>query len=605
MNTTVSSPAAAPPGKQLGAAAWTLAAGLDYDTATDAQDRLRALKDTGVDVAIVSWPNACPYAFGWDGRQGYDYRQYEALLESLLKANPDLRFLLRFGSLHGAPYYWGYDHKDQLALYHLGERMQQPSLGSKLWRRDSSEAASRFAHHFSQGRWQDRVLGFIPYSTGLNWRGAGETFVNIPDHEVPKRTYDPVEGDFSQPMLEAYRAFLHDRYGSDEALQDAWNSTNVRIDQAELPSRIEVRSPTQAVQDYFACYNRLNAKLALAWCEALKQAAPDKQVILPHGYVFGWPNQNVSPQGSGHNEPEMLLGSDAVDAVMSAPVTRMENRNPLSQHALDSVRLSGTRHVHVLELLNLGEISDADQIAEATLGAGYAAVKGSSLVVAEPRQGKGSMRDAREQTVPLPYESDAVSRHLETLRRWHAERMETPAESVSELAVFISPRGSYQRAMETRFGRMLIEDFRSEVLSRIGLPFDEYHLSDFQAVADRYRAWIFIDCPDMAGRDWEKVKASREKAFFATVGRERVTLEELGSFLDGAGVRRWTAAGDRLFASSDTIVFAATTSGKKTVELPAQATLTDALDGKVLAEGVSRHTFDASAGEVHLWHYAS
>ncbi len=582
--------------------AWTL--GCDFQTATTALDRLRVLGDAGLKHLLLSPPNSNPYALGWDGRDRYDYHEYELLMARILDAYPEMTFTLRFGSLHGTPNYWAVDHQDQLAVYHLGEKMQQASLGSVTWREDSSEAARRFAAHFSSGQWQERVTGLMPYSTGVYWRGVGESPVNIPPHEVPQRVHDPVEGDFSQPMRSAFRGFLREKYGSDEALQDAWRATHVTLEMAELPGRIEVRSPTPAVRDYFDCYNRLNAELALSWSAAMKEAAPDKTVTLPHGYVFGWPNQSLSPQGSGHNHPEMLLDSDAVDRLYAPPAQSVEHRNPLSQHAVDSVHLHGKTHVHAIELMNLVTMQVEDQLAELTLHVGYAAVKGSDVAMSEVREGRGSMRDDSEVVLMLPYHDSQLAERAKFLRQWHAKQLTQKAESVAEVAVFIDPRGSHCRARETRFGNTFIEQFRNKTMSRCGVPFDEYHLADFEEVCDRYAAWVFIDTPEFSDAQWARIKAAPSQCFFASVNRSQVTAESFAAFLDGVGIHRWAAVGTPFFANDRVIAVALPDAGDHTIHLPQLSKVSDAITGQVLAESAAEITFSAeSAGQVVLLEY--
>jgi hypothetical protein len=539
---------------------------LDYLTATSALNRLRALRGTNENpVALINWPNTQPYCFGWDGLDGYDYVPMDMQLRALLNETPNLRFILSFGSLHGTPYYWARDHLEELALFHLGKPMQQASLGSALWTKESSEAARRYAAHFSQSEFSDRIVGFFPFSTAVDWHGIGETLVNIPAHETPGNTEFPLEGDFSKPMLAAFRAFLTERYETDRALQAAWKNSGITLATAEIPTRIEVRSPLPNVRDYFECYNELNAKLCIAWCEALKAGAPDKTVLVTHGQTFGWPAENLSPQGSGHNAPERLLASPAIDGFISSAAVERDQRNPLPRHATASLHLHGKQVFHELNLLGLREISHANQCAEITLAVGYAAVNQCGISLGEPREGRGSMKDSREQFNPLPCDDDAVRAHLKKLLVWHASASGKP---MAEVAVFHSPRGSYHRAMEKRFNEVRIEKFRNETLARIGLPFDEYLLSDFAAVSKKYKAWIFIDAADISSKDWKTVEEHPGRALFAAQGKPITDPATLCAFAKRNGVDAWCDSNDTLFANDSVCVFAAHTAGKKTIRLP-------------------------------------
>lgn len=573
---------------------------LDYATGTTPLDRLRALAGTRRQVALVSWPNSTPYAFGWDGRDRFDYAPLESQLDLLQREEPGLKFVLSFGSLHGAPYYWARDHPGELAVFHCGRRMQQASLGSRLWREHSSEAARRFAQYFAGSRFAQDIVGFFPYSTGVDWHGVGETFVNIPERETPAGVADPLEGDFSVPMLEAFRAYLESAYLTDEALQEAWRTPSATRSGATLPSRVEVRSPSPRVRDYFECYNRLNAVLALAWSEALKRGAPGSTIVLPYGYAYGWPAQNLHPQGCGHNAPELLLRSSAVDALIGAAATPVGVRCSASQHAVASLHLHGKISIHSIEPPSLSRSDPADQCRELTLAVGSAAVRGSLLAWGERRHGVGSMQDERNRFALLPYDAPEVRRHVALLQAWHASHLEAAPASVAEVATFTSPRGAYQRALDTRFNRECIEHFRNQVLARAGFPVDDFLLMDFAAVADRYKAWIFIDCPDVPEATWRRITRSPARAFFATAEGPVHDPGQVRRFAATAGVHLWCKAGDSVQADAASFVFTAHTTGSKRVSLPRARVLHDVITGERLG-ALDVAEFHAAAGDVRLF----
>lgn len=568
---------------------------LDYATGTTPLDRLRSLGDAAPDVAWVNWPNSTPYCFGWDGRDGYDLAPLEAHLDSLRAERPGLRFVLSFGALHGAPYFWSVDHPGELAVFHCGRRMQQPSLGSQVWRRDSAAAAQRFAASILAGRHAAAIVGFLPFNTAVDWHGVGETLVNIPAKETPQNVADPLEGDISAPMVEAFRAYLQEAYPSDDILREAWRDATATRAGAALPSRVEVRSPTPRVRDYFTCYNRLNADLAVAWCRALKAAAPDRLVFLPHAFVYGWPAQNLHPQGSGHNAPERILASGCVDALVSAPSLPAGSRLCLSQHPLASLRHRRVGHVHAVEAPSLTRARVEDQKRELTLAAGYAAVHGSALAWGEPRQGPGSLQDDRGRFATLPYDHPDVRAHLARLHAWHARHLAAGHRSVAELAVFTSPTACHHRAAEPRYNRERVERFRNEVLARAGVPFDDYLLVDFDDVADRYRAWVFLDCADISGTAWERACREPERCLFAAAAEPPADPAAVRAFAARAGAHIWCASDDVVHADSGALVFVARTAGPKTLLLPRPCAVRDALGGA--APGAVSGHVDLVAGD--------
>jgi hypothetical protein len=545
---------------------------VDFYTVSTALNRLRALEGTGVDTVIINWPNSCPYAYGWNGRDEYDYRPMELHLEGLLNEYPDLKFILSFGAQHGTPYYWSKDNPQELAEYHLGKPMQQASLGSKKWLKDSGEAATRFAKHFSSGPFAGSIVGCFMYQTGVDWYGVGECPVNIPEHEIPEGTEYPVEGDFSQPMLAAFREYLKAKYGDDASLQAAWRNNQVQLSTARLPSRIEVRSPLPHVQDYFACYNDLNAKQAIAWAKALKAGAAGWQIILPHGHIFAWPLENLTVQGSGHNSLDLLLQSEVIDGLVAPASLVREQAAPQVRHPIAALAKAGKQSIHSLDCLSLTEISVEGQLREMTLGFAYAELSGAKVTLSEVRQGRGSMYDAREVFNILPYDEPSVRQRIQALWQWQASRTPMAEFPQAEVAVFYSPKANYQRGLDKRHVQARVEGFRNDVLPLLGCPYEEHLLSDFDQVADRYRAWIFVDCSDMSEAVWDRVASEPQRAFTlpldSTQAEGPTGVTQVQDFLKTAGCHLWVQGAVRLMAGRGVLCLYGLPTTEVTVELP-------------------------------------
>jgi hypothetical protein len=573
---------------------------LDYATGVTPMDRARSLRETGVETLLVQWPNNQPYCFGWDGRDGYDYKPMELLLAGLVRERPEARFVLSFGSLHGTPYYWGVDHLDELAFFNMGRRMQAASLGSDLWREDTADAARRYARHFAQGEFADRVVGFFAFNTAVDWHGTGEVSANVPRHEVPEGYEFALEGDISEPMRRAFRGFLVEAYESDGALQQAWRQVGVTRETAELPTRVEVRSPLPNVRDYFRCYNRLNARLAAAWCQALSEGGDGRPVGLLHAYAFGWPQESDPPQGSGHAEPDRLLRSKGVDFLVSPPACGPDAACPLSSHPVASLRLHGKSHVHVVEAPSLVDRTPAEQMHLLTLNIGYAASHRSRVALGELRAGPGSLEDTRERMVRIPYDHDEVRAHVKRLCDWHGS-LPTDAEPVrAQVAVFVSTTAVYGRGIDPLYGRRHVADFRERVLARVGLPFDEFYLADFEAVADRYRAWILLDVGDASDTVWQRVVAAGDRAIQPGAAGVDWTPATLRERLSAVGVEAWSDGDDFLAGSEACVCLAARGDGVKSLRLP-DARLVDVVTGEVLLPADGCFRWPMRDGEVRLF----
>jgi hypothetical protein len=413
---------------------------------------------------------------------------------------------------------------------------------------------------------------------------------------VPKGYEFALEGDISEPMKQAFRTYLAGRYGSDKVLQEAWRQVDVTLAEALLPTRVEVRSPTPNVRDYFRCYNRLNTALAESWCDALHEGGGGRPVGLSHGYAFGWPQQSEPPQGSGHAEPEPLLASKSVAYFVSPPTTRPEVRCPLSSHPIASLRHRGKHHVHVIESPSLFDLDPAQQLNLLALGFGYAAANGSHVALGELRSGPGSLVDTRERLGRIPYDDDAVRAGVEKLRRWHEAARQ--AESVGEVAVFISPTAVYGRGIDPLHGRRHVAEFRENTLGCVGVPFDEYYLFDFDAVAERYKAWVLLDIGDASETVWQKLSTAGSRAIQPAA--QTLSAAELRERLSAAEVTAWSATDDFVTGNAATVTFAAHTDGGKSLDLPDSA-LIDAVSGDRLLPTNGRFLFEMAAGAVRVF----
>lgn len=246
----------------------------------------------GVHIHVCPIPLAPYLADGshiWKGKGEYDFAKADEVLLYALRADPD-GYLVPDLCLIGAYPGWGDEHPDEVCqdingLKAIGKSVHNtrygneltdpkefwcPSYYSEIYRRDGQEVIGDYVAHLRQTPLGKAVVGFS--ITGgddgqfTSWRRSG------PEHEP----------DYSPAARRGFVAFLHERYGSEEGLQQAWHDPGARLDGVELPSPDErtgggrtLRDPTEDVR--LADFDRFLAEgtcdMVRGFAGAAKEAA--------------------------------------------------------------------------------------------------------------------------------------------------------------------------------------------------------------------------------------------------------------------------------------------------------------------------------------------
>ena len=183
-------------------------------------------------LQIAVWPTAKSYwdqpFWSPDGQPLAEPRGPTAVGEQIewaLAQTPKARFMIRFG-LHPDSH-WRKDHLDEFPQLskrsgYPDTRAAQPSLASELYVAGVERLIRDTIAWCERQPWRDTVIGYtlFPYGEGCTELGFnGELF------------------DTSAPMQARFRAFLRARYGTDAALQAAWQDQAVTLANAAVPTR--------------------------------------------------------------------------------------------------------------------------------------------------------------------------------------------------------------------------------------------------------------------------------------------------------------------------------------------------------------------------------
>lgn len=221
----------------------------------------------------------------------------------LAKVDPDARFWVR--SMLDPPLKWRERFPDDLLLNSYGKRYQGASLASDRYIGQIAKYLDNLVSYCEGRSWADRVLGYVVYPIG-----EGTTVL----------TCEGFMFDRSPVMQRGFREFLRRKYGSDSALQDAWERGDAALETVEVPDdetfhergktrhdQIETTKPknrpaphrlhwphpheTAAERDYCLYMRELTARNFRTLLGAIKRAAPNKLAGLDafKQTLLGWP----------------------------------------------------------------------------------------------------------------------------------------------------------------------------------------------------------------------------------------------------------------------------------------------------------------------------
>ncbi len=240
-----------------------------------------------------------------------DYTAVDAQMRHILSVNPNALVLPR---LHlDAPAWWKEAHPDQQQLYDTGP-MPMSSPASELWRRDASEALRLIVRHL-EADFGEHVPGYH-----VTAQSAGEWFY---DH-----TWERIMPCFEEPFREAFARWAQGRYGTVDALCEAWRQPEVTFDTIRVPT-VQERTTGALGEFRDPVAQRFEIDFARfmqeCMCDYLEQTARivkeetggRKLGVFFYGYLYEVSGFAYGPAVSGHLRLRRLLDCPDVDIICS------------------------------------------------------------------------------------------------------------------------------------------------------------------------------------------------------------------------------------------------------------------------------------------------
>lgn len=241
-----------------------------FETYAPEQKYFDQFSSTGVQLfSFNTNVTACDYGHSkptWIDLNTWDYSGFEERVARVLKANPEAMILPRVNM--GTPRWWLDANPGELEILDNGKTHYDannrnptlpkdrgfPSLVSKKWREDQGAALARFIQHVQQAPYAKHIFGYVLFGGDTeewyHWSSGSDQLAGYSTH-----------------TLEAFRAWLRQRYETPERLQAAWNRPEVNFETATVPTREErydlgkgtFRDPSRAMNviDFYTFYNEM------------------------------------------------------------------------------------------------------------------------------------------------------------------------------------------------------------------------------------------------------------------------------------------------------------------------------------------------------------
>lgn len=482
-----------------------------------ALEKMVILDQADVRVLFINSPEFISLC--WDGADDYDYTTYDNHVRKFAERHPNTKLILFVGSWMAAPWKWVDANPDDLVQFDHGVKWCVPSLGSAKWNRDAGEAIRRLVEHFENGPYADQVLGYNPTFFGNEW--------SIPDNWNGKHY-----ADFSPAMALHFRAWLRQKYAKDDALREAWKDRDVTFETATIPSPEQRRTHTAGrtisgdgpfgsmVADYYRCLVEANTDRALSFAATIKAACNRRKLVtIMHGY------SHFSPWGNAafsNGDVPRLHGSPDID-LFHAPYSYF-NRNfgrgcHYSMIAADNVVAHGklmvsqsdtNTHQCAPEVNVWVDPPSDDRNAHTeweTLqvmkrDAAYTMQHHIGLYWLDGGPGKmftwGGTGHGAARYYKFWYDSPAMKEMIGRLQQVQDQNRARGGERSAKVCTLKSWKSGFFQKCDQTLLNLLMIGFRNWILPRLGAPFDDYVLEDWDKVPEGYRLYIFLDAFDVS-----------------------------------------------------------------------------------------------------------
>lgn len=297
------------------------------------EPQIRMAADAGVN--FVTFPIDLPWPAPG---QSAEWSAVDTVCGQVLRANPGALLLPRFGV--DPPEWWRKAHPSEVMTWEDGSQRQQGVVSSPVYRREAAARVTALVEHL-EAEFGEHMAGYHPCGQNTGEWFYQDTWENRLNGYAPADTRD-------------WRAWLRDRYRSDEALRGAWNDPKASLEEASVPTAAQRRASPNGVLhdpatqrpliDFAEFQQEAMAGLVCDLAHAVRRASKgSKLVVFFYGYVFEFGPIRLGPATCGHYALRRVLDCPDID-VLCSPISYFDRGiggSGPAMTAAESVALAG------------------------------------------------------------------------------------------------------------------------------------------------------------------------------------------------------------------------------------------------------------------------
>ncbi|MBE6369934.1 MAG: hypothetical protein E7056_07240 [Lentisphaerae bacterium] len=445
-----------------------------------------------------------------------NFAQLDALAENTLANNPEAMFVVKVGMRDGTPAWMREKHPEDMVKFSNGKTGGHMSIASEVRRKYFTRYLQEMIKHVQASPYADRV---IAYQANEGEEGQWMHYWSGDDPAQPGTLTD-----YSAPMERYFRSYLRKKYGTNQALQQAWNNSDVTLDTAPIPDYKMRTAGAGALRDPARHQMAIDYGFALADCitdginyygRIIKEATGNRALYgAMYGHLIDLGSQFLGEQ-VGYTCQRSVIDSPYVDYFLG-PIN-------YAQWARDyggtgSYDMPSPQTLAVRGKLWINE-NDLRTHTEHTVGYAYTTQTAfaSNQVMAREFL-KAICSRAGFYLFALGshmnwFDDPEMSQAISELAGIADQAVEKDNSSTADVAVFISDE-SVSVLRQLPSSRSNVDDLlmgyalnQRHAISRLGTPFDEYLQFDIaRKDLKKYKLYIFLNPYRLHDDEFEAIR---------------------------------------------------------------------------------------------------
>ena len=476
------------------------------------EDTVVSFGEVGVDTIVSYIFLNNTYGDVWT-KEGFVPDLVDSMMLDTLAGNPEAQLIIALD--FNAPDWWKEENPGELAaLSGTAVSNTNASFASEKWKEESGAIMLAAIDHMMSQPYANNIIGFKVtggYTLEWNWWASSGIYTDV--------------GDFSECGINAFRQWLTQKYGTDEALQEAYGNDKITLANAMPPSK-EMRADDYldsviSIQDHpeFMDYELYMAEIKADtieyFCKLVNEHIEDRLMVGTYGGYFYMGGGYEFSSAVANVYFQRMLQSEHIDFIKSPWMYGMRETGDSAQFMgpADSLDLYGK--LWIIEddsRMNLKEMAEGQD--------GRAAVGWTRNYQQSVEQLKRNFSYILSKGMGVSFYNlmwnfSHDDQYYGAIGQMYEEMtlsLGLTNESVAEVAIFVDGESQMLIPWESEFlNNTLYQSVYQEQLEELGhmgASYDMYLLDDLaDGLVPEHKINIFLGTTYMTEKEREAVKA--------------------------------------------------------------------------------------------------